>query len=256
MSHRSLRTSALACVFVYISSFAYAAQLDSIELSAADPVATAKWYSANFGGKRSGDSVKFGSITIKWKKAAAGAPLTNPALAHVGFATDNIEEKLAALQKAGVKVVKEIHTGPLSKWAIVADPNGVAVGVLEGAGMKGLSHVMLNSPLLSRRETLSWYQNIVGGEVENFGGSPLWTGIRTNNAWVLFSDDMPGSSTDNDYRTASMTWRVDDIAPAKEIQAKRANSEEKIGEGLVVIESEMTMIAGRSSFSFLGFSVP
>ena len=226
----------VAVVVFSITIAAHAAQLDSIELTATDPTATAKWYNTNFGGKRAGDSVKFGGVTIKWKKAAPGAPVTNPAIGHVGFAADDIVEKLAALQKAGIKVVKEVHTGPLSRWAIVADPNGMAVGLIEKDGFKGLTHVMLNAPLLSRRETLGWYQKVVGGEVENFGGSPLWTGIRTNNTWVLFSDDMPGRGNGNDYTTASMTWRVDDVGPAKEIQKSRSDSDEKIGEGLVVID--------------------
>jgi hypothetical protein len=228
----------LVSLVLLMAAFAFpasAAVLDSISLPAKDPAATAKWYASNFGGKRSGSSVKFGSITVSWTKAESGQPITNPAIAHLGFAVKNTQESLAALEKAGVAVVKGLHTGPASRWAILADPNGMAVGILEVGDARGLHHVMLNAPLLSRRETLGWYQKVVGAEVENFGGSPLWTGVAANNIWIMFSDE---SSTDkvNVYTNASMTWRVDDVEPATEIQAKRADSEENIGEGLIVID--------------------
>ena len=59
--------------------------------------------------------------------------------------------------------------------------------------------------------------------------------MRTNNAWVLFEDDMPSKEAKN-YVNASITWRVDDVEPATAIQAKRSESVENIGEGLVVID--------------------
>jgi len=235
MSAIQFRLVAFLCLAVFAAGAAHAAVLDAISLPAKDPTATAKWYASNFGGKRSGASVKFGEVTITWTKAAAGAPLTNPAIAHLGFAVKNTETTLAALTKNKVKVLKGLHTGPASRWAIVADPNGMPVGILEFEGAQGFFHVMLNSPLRERRETLGWYQRVVGGEVENFGGSPLWTGIRTNNVRLLFSDDM-STGEDNVYNNASMTWRVDDVEPAKDIQEQRKESDEDIGAGLVVID--------------------
>lgn len=222
-------------VIVALAFPAGAAVLDSISLPAKDPAATAKWYASNFGGKRSGASVKFGDIAVTWTKAGSGAPTTNPAIAHLGFAVANAEKSLAALTKARVTVVKGLHSGPASRWAIVADPNGMAVGIIEAGGAQGFHHVMLNSPLRERRETLHWYQSMVGGEIENFGGSPLWTGVRTNNALLMFSDDT-STGRSNVYTNASITWRVDDVAAAKEIQEKREDSEEDIGEGLVIID--------------------
>jgi len=220
---------------VGFSTTARAAQLDSIELPAKDPTATAKWYASNFDGKRKRSSVKFGSLTLTWKKAEQGEATTNPAIAHLGFAVDNTAQKLAELAKSKVKVLKDAHSGPASTWAIVEDPNGMLVGILEVPGVKGFQHVMLNAPLNARRETLRWYEKVVGGEVQNLAGSPLWTGIRTNNAWLLFQDEKTSNEA-KAYTNASMTWRVDDVGPAKEIQTARADSEEKIGEGLVVID--------------------
>lgn len=217
------------------TNFVQAAVLDSIELPAKDPTATAKWYASNFGGKRSGDSIKFGDITITWKEVASGAATTNPAIAHLGFAVESTPAKLAELQKNKVKVVREVHAGPASNWAVVADPNGMPVGILDSTDTKGLHHIMLKSPLLARRETLSWYQDVVGGEIQNLSGSPLWTGVHMNNAWILFEDEVPSKEA-KDYTNAIMTWRVDDVASAKEIQAKRSNSEEKLGDGLVVVD--------------------
>jgi hypothetical protein len=230
--------SLVLLVLVSLLPFAsHAAELDSIEMLAKDPVATAKWYATNFGGKRAGSAIKFGEVNIAWKQAPKGGTTTNPAIAHLGFAVDGIDAKLQTLRKNKVTVLKDVHTGPNSRWAIVADPDGRAVGLLQYAGGKpGLNHVMLNAPLRERREVLSWYQKIVGGEISNFGGSPLWTGIQTNNLWLLFSDDLPGSDVAPNFLTATMTWRVDDIGPAKELQAERADSDEDIGEGLVVVD--------------------
>ncbi len=232
----SLRPVVCALVALMLSTMpVYAAVLDSIELPATDPAATAKWYASNFGGKRSGDSVKFGDITVTWKKVAKGQATTNPAIAHLGFSVADTPKKVAELQKAKVKLVREVHAGPASRWAVVADPNGMPVGILENPGVKGFHHIMLKSPLLGRRETLSWYQDVVGGEIQNMAGSPLWTGIHANNTWVLFEDEMPSKEAKN-YTNAIVTWRTDNIEEAKAIQAKHADSEEKIGEGLVVID--------------------
>lgn len=225
----------LAAILSAFACTTNAAVLDSISLPAKDPTATAKWYASNFGGKRSGASVKFDNVTVTWTKAADGAATTNPAIAHLGFAVADTPEKLAALQKSKARVLRDVHAGPASQWAVVADPNGMPVGILDNIGTNGFHHVMLKSPLLGRRETLSWYQDVVGGEIQNLAGSPLWTGVHMNNIWILFEDELPSKDAKN-YVNASMTWRTDNVEEAKAIQAKRADSEENIGEGLVVID--------------------
>lgn len=230
-----LRTVCTAFLVLAFAATANSAVLDSITLPAKDPTATAKWYASNFGGKRSGDSVKFNTVTVTWKKVDSGTATTNPAIAHLGFAVSDTADKLTALQKNKVKVVRTLHEGPASQWAVVADPNGMPVGILDGTGTQGFHHVMLKSPLLGRRETLSWYQDVVGGEIQNLAGSPLWTGVHMNNIWILFEDEAPSKEAKN-YVNASMTWRTDNVEEAKAIQEKRAESDENIGEGLVVID--------------------
>jgi len=99
--HRISRFMAFAVLasLATVTSAARAAQLDTIELTAKDPTATAKWYTANFNGKRSGDRVAFGNVALAWKKAAANTPLPNPAIASIGFSVKNTRQTLDAMKK-------------------------------------------------------------------------------------------------------------------------------------------------------------
>jgi len=109
------------------------------------------------------------------------------------------------------------------------------VGIFEDGAAIGFHNVMLNAPLRGRRQTLHWYADILDSDVKNFAGTALWTGVQTNNAWVVFADELPTSAT-RVFNTALITWRVDNAGPAKEIYESRKDNEENLGEGLVIVD--------------------
>ena len=120
-----------------------------IYLSATDPQATLAWYETHFGAARGRlkdrvDALRFGDLWVLAAQHADGVPAatTNRALAHIAFATDDIEGDMARMDAAGVEVVQPPvvpeggRTG--ARRGLVAAPDNVAVAVVE-PGFAGVS---------------------------------------------------------------------------------------------------------------------
>ncbi len=172
-----------------VSFVANAAQWDHVHLTVPDTQAGVAWYTKHFGGTatKSGpfDAILWGTNLLKFRKGegvqgSAGSPVN-----HIGFAVENIEAKVAAMQADGVKLVRPVRKieGFEVTVAHVEDPWGTQIELIDDGSASGFHHVRLLSA--DPEKTLQWYAEMWGGEVTNYKGSESVHAIRYGDMWLM-----------------------------------------------------------------------
>ncbi|HEV3140699.1 MAG TPA: VOC family protein, partial [Vicinamibacterales bacterium] len=93
-----------------------------------------------------------------------------------------VADKMKDLEAAGVKVVAPIRdVQGLFKFAMVEDPWGTRIEVIQDPDKLGLHHVHLRAP--DPAAALAWYKEQFGGESAKFKG--LIDGLRYGGVWIL-----------------------------------------------------------------------
>ena len=150
---------------------------DHIHFSVPDPKAAQDWYAANLGGilGEAPDRLTFGGmpwagsppvpVQLTWAKSAADItkPVSGSAFDAIGFSFANIDAKVKELVAAGAKVVTPVRAVPgVWKQALVEDPWGVKIELVEDPALLGFHHV---SMVVSDVDgALKWYVKEFGGE--------------------------------------------------------------------------------------------
>jgi catechol 2,3-dioxygenase-like lactoylglutathione lyase family enzyme len=150
------------------SSFAAAQTFpfDHIHLNVPDPAAAANWYVKNLGATRANegpDRLMFGSTRFLFIQKADAKPSEGGAIDHIGFSFADLDAKMKEFEAAGVKIVTPARSVPgLNKIAIVEDPWGTRIEVVQDPELLGLHHLHLIGP--SPEEIFAWLLAKFGGQ--------------------------------------------------------------------------------------------
>jgi catechol 2,3-dioxygenase-like lactoylglutathione lyase family enzyme len=145
---------------------------DHIHMNVPDTAAAATWYEKFFGGRRiaeAPDRLMYGSTRLLFIQKADAKPSSTSAIDHVCFSVANLDAKMKEFQDAGAKIVAPAHDVPgLFKTAMVEDPWGTRVEVVQDADRLGLHHVHLTAA--NPEEAFAWLKAKFGGERSKLKG--------------------------------------------------------------------------------------
>ncbi len=109
-----------------------------VTLKVADPDATLRWFTANFGGARTKmggrDAVRYERTYVAVIKGDAIAPSQGRALDHLGFAPRDMNADTTAMKEHGVKLTTEPSAMPNQyghRIAYVEAPGGIRIELVE-----------------------------------------------------------------------------------------------------------------------------
>jgi lactoylglutathione lyase len=146
---------------------------DHVHLAVADPEKAEAWYTANLNGNV-GESP--GRVAFEpWTNRAPlpiqfiPKPSEGSVIDSVGFVVQGIDAKVKALQASGAVIKLPIETVPgLWKRAVVTDPWGTNIELIESGERSGFHHITLRVP--DPASSISWYVRSFGGERAKLGG--------------------------------------------------------------------------------------
>ena len=219
---------ARAAICVSIAAFAAgsaAAQtpimpiVDHIHLNVPDQAQAVQWYQQNFGGQattEAPDRLMFGETRLIFLRNAKGQPSPGSALDHISFSYADIDAKLKELEASGVKIVAPARdVQGRFKFAMVDDPWGTRIEVIQDPDKLGLHHIHLRAP--DPAATLAWYKDQFGGTTAKFKG--MLDGLTFGGVWLLVQR---GDATASEgHAVDHFGFRTPDLdATAKEFKAK------------------------------------
>jgi catechol 2,3-dioxygenase-like lactoylglutathione lyase family enzyme len=174
---------------------------DHVHMAAPDPEKAVAWYIKHMGGVP-GESeihVRFGSrgpmpVEFPFQVQASPRPSDGGGIDNVGFSVPDVEARVRELEAAGVKIASRPRQVPgLWKQAVVEDPWGVKIELVENADRPGLHHVTLRVP--DPEESLKFYVDVFGGERTKVKGR--LDAIDYGNIYLLV---LKGEGASNDGR--------------------------------------------------------
>jgi 4-hydroxyphenylpyruvate dioxygenase-like putative hemolysin len=138
---------------------------------------------------------------------------------HIGFSVDDVAGKLAQAVAAGAKVLEQPAARDGRAAAMIEDPWGTSIELLEDPDFPGYHHVhvMNDSP-----ETLrDWYVQTFGGVPDAERSSAEVQAIRYGNFFVYISPPRDGGVVPARGRAIDhMGWRIPNVhAFARKIEA-------------------------------------
>jgi catechol 2,3-dioxygenase-like lactoylglutathione lyase family enzyme len=173
---------------------------DHVHLAVADPEKAEAWYTANLNGNvgENPGRVAFEPwanraplpIQFIFLKADSPKPSEGSVIDSVGFVVQGIDAKVKAMQTAGAAIKQPIEAVPgLWKRAVVADPWGTNVELIENGERAGFHHITLRVP--DPEGSISWYLRAFGGERTKLGGG--LDAVKYGNTYliVIRGDAMP-----------------------------------------------------------------
>jgi len=137
---------------------------DHMHFGVPEPEKAVDWYLTKLGAKRgaSPDRVVFGRTIFAFAKTENPLPSASSVIDHVAFSVADVDEKMKALQAAGVKVIAPARDVPgLFKAGFIEDPWGGKIELVQDPAALGFHHIHLRVP--DPDGSLKWY-------VDNFGG--------------------------------------------------------------------------------------
>jgi catechol 2,3-dioxygenase-like lactoylglutathione lyase family enzyme len=146
---------------------------DSIHLAVPEVSQARDWYLRNMGGNigETADRIAFGKWTgdhplplqLIFEVSADARPSAGSVIDSIGFSFANLDSTVRDLQAAGVKVVTP-PTADAMFWkrAVVEDPWGTRLELVEDPDLLGLHHVTLR--VKDPKASLDWYVRAFGGD--------------------------------------------------------------------------------------------
>ena len=174
MSWRTLGWALVVGVWAAVPSSAIAqSDFHHVHLTVSDAEEAAQWYITHMECEPrwrsqpvegSANRALCGSVYVLFFEGDSLGPSQGTGVDHIGFSFDDLDAKHASLEAAGVSLredgVREVPG--LFKVAILTDPWGTKVELVEHEGFDGFHHVHLASP--NPDQTLAWYHEMFGGE--------------------------------------------------------------------------------------------
>jgi len=152
---------------------------DHIHLAAPDPEKAYDWYIANLDGQAGENPGRMiferftgrGPLPLQlmFIKAPSAPPSDGGVIDSIGFSFRDVEAKVKALEAAGARVMEPVRQMPgLGKRAVVVDPWGVKIELVEDRNRLGFHHIALR--VADPEATTRWLLSAFGGERVTLGG--------------------------------------------------------------------------------------
>ncbi len=152
---------------------------DHVHLAVPDPEKAEAWCTTNLNGNVGENPGRLAfepwanraplPIQFIFLKADNVMPSEGSVIDSVGFVVQGLDAKVKALQAAGATVRQPVETvRGLWKHAVVVDPWGTSIELIESTDRPGFHHITLRVP--SPEASISWYVRSFGGERTKLGG--------------------------------------------------------------------------------------
>jgi catechol 2,3-dioxygenase-like lactoylglutathione lyase family enzyme len=195
---------------------------DHIGLVASAPPKAAAWWIQHLGGGAgvSAERVAYGTAQLIFAGGEApGSPAAPGGVVdHIGISVASVDAKLNELTAAGAKTLEPPHQDPgLFKAALVEDPWGVRVEIVEDPSALGLHHIHVRAA--NPAKALKQYQQVLGGERGKLKNRA--DGLRYGTIWVLVGGpkDFRGPASTS-KAVDHLAWRVENVdAEAARVKA-------------------------------------
>jgi hypothetical protein len=139
---------------------------DHIHLN--EPAAEAsQWWEKNIpGGRRITEApnrIMYGAVRLMFLSPRSSGGSDGSVIEHLGFSVADLEATMTALAAIGTKVVEPIKDTPgLYKTALIENPWGTRIQLVQDRELLGLHHVQLRSP--DTESMYAWLLDKFGGE--------------------------------------------------------------------------------------------
>jgi lactoylglutathione lyase len=184
MKNNRLGPIALAAALVTLPSVARAADYHHVHLAAPNVAEAVQWYVTHIGctAMTRPDACQIGTTQLIFANRKPDAGSQGSGVDHIGFSFPDLAAKMRAFEAAGVKVLTPAREVPgLFKLGFIEDPWGTRIEVIEDRDSVGFHHIHLLST--APDATLTWYQNVFGGQVDRLKGR--LDGLRYGTVWLL-----------------------------------------------------------------------
>lgn len=152
---------------------------DHVHLAVSDVERARDWYIQHMGGNagETPETVAWGKwpgdhplpVQLLFTLSPDAKPSAGSVLDHIGFSFVNLTATVDALRTAGVKIVSPVADMPgLGKQAVVEDPWGTTLELVEDPDAPGLHHVELRVP--DPDAALRFYVRAFGGDRTKYRG--------------------------------------------------------------------------------------
>jgi catechol 2,3-dioxygenase-like lactoylglutathione lyase family enzyme len=192
---------------------------DQVHLGVPDPLGAAQWYQQYLGAAPGDnfDRVMFGDVRFIFLKNTAPLSTRGSAIDHVGLSFADLGTRMRILADSGMVGVEPVHeiAGLYKAAAVIEDPWGARLELIEDHGKPGFHHVHLRVP--DPATTLNWYINMFGGETGKI--KARFDGVNYGDAWILA--DKGEAAPSAGHAIDHIGWRMPDLlATAAELKAK------------------------------------
>ena len=174
----------------------------SVQLTTSAATEAVKWYERYFDCEPiegRGGAIDCGNVVIEFVQGPIMGASPGTGLDHISFSFPDLTEKMAELEKVGVRGsgvrLQRFDDGStlmdipgLFKIGFIFDPWGTRIEVVEDTATLGFHHVHLSA--VDPERTLDWYGETFGGEPESLRG--MLDGLRFGEVWLLASKHAEG----------------------------------------------------------------
>lgn len=152
---------------------------DHVHLAVSDPEKAEAWYTANLNGTvgENPGRVSFEPwanraplpVQVIFLKVDSPKPSEGSVISALGFVVAGLDAKVKALEAAGATVRQPVEdVRGLWKHAVVVDPFGVNLDLIENGERPGFHHITLG--VANPDATIAWFLRAFGGERTKLGG--------------------------------------------------------------------------------------
>ena len=176
------------------SNVVAAVPYDHIHLTATDAQDAVNWYVKHFGGSAGRfnrgdadrvqypvDRVFYDEISVIFFEREPTGGSVGTGVDHIGFSMSNVEEITAAAVADGASQIGDFVEFSGMVISFLEDPWGTKIELIDDPDTRGLHPIPLSTP--APEATLGWYQEIFGGEIEQWKG--VLTAINYSDVWLM-----------------------------------------------------------------------
>ena len=190
---------------------------DHMHISVTDTKAATSWYIKYLGATARSDGmdgVFFGRIRFNMRQTDKIVPSLGTLLESVGLSYANLGERMRALEGSGAKIIQAPHDVADVRTAIVEDPWGVRIELVQDPALLGFHHARLRTT--DPAAMLAWFTEKLGGQPAKSGGA---SALKFGGIWLIVdkADVAPapseGSAIDHlGFRTKDIKAAVADLS--------------------------------------------